>query len=105
MYVAVDRRGPVQVVARHRDRAADFARLDQRAEGNHLLPLVPDLEQVDVLDPVAVLILGLNGHLPVPAEEIEAVDIERAQIHRQRLVQVIERHSQARDLGPVDIQP
>ena len=94
----------VEVIPRHRDRAADLARLDQRAQRDHLPPLVPDLEQVDVLDPVAVPTLGLDGDLPVPAEIVEAVDVERAQVHRQRLVHVIERDAQARDLGPVDIQ-
>ena len=47
--------------------------------------------------------LGLDVHLPVPAELVEAVDVERAQVHLQRLVHVVERHAQRLDLGAVDV--
>ena len=52
--VAADRGGGVQVVARDRDRAADLARVDQGAQRDHLARLVADLEQVEVLDLVAI---------------------------------------------------
>ena len=44
------------------------------------------------------------GDLPVPAEIVEAVDVERAQIHVERLVDVVERDAQRGDLGAVDVQ-
>ena len=78
--------------------------VDQRAQRNHLSPLVPDLEQVDVLDPIAVIALDLDGDLPVAAELVEAVDVERAQVHPQRLIHVLERHAQGLGLGPVDVE-
>ena len=55
------------------------------------------------LTSVAILALGLDVDLPVTAEGVEAVDVERAEVDLQRLVQVGQRHSQRRDLGPVDV--
>ena len=80
--VAIERGGLEEVVAGHRDRAADLAGMNQGSQRDHLLPPVPHLEQVDVFDPIAVPALRLDGYLPVPSESIEAVDVERAQIHR-----------------------
>ena len=77
--------------------------VDQRAQRHHLAVLVADLDQVDVLDAVAEAALGLDGDLPVPAELVEAVDVERAEVNLQGLVDVVERHAQRVDLGAVDV--
>ena len=107
-HVPGDRRGCVKIVARDDDRTAAIAfhlvHVDQRAQRDHFPPLVPDLEQVEVLDPIAVLALRLDGDLPVAAKLVEAVDVERAQEHRQRLIHVFERHAQGVGLGSVDVQ-
>src|SRR5207248_10568853 len=82
LQVPGDRRGRVEVVPQDADRAADLLHVDQGAQGDHLPPFVPDLDQVDVLDPVAVLALQLDVDLPVAAESVEAVDVERTQVHQ-----------------------
>ena len=78
-HVSGDRRGRVKVIARDDDGTAAITfhsvHIDQSAQRDHLPPFVPDLEQVEGLDPVAVLALCLDGHLPVAAELIEAVDV------------------------------
>ena len=55
------------------------------------------------VDPVAELALGLDVDLPVAAEVVEVVDVERAEVDLQRLVDVVQRDAQRRDLGPVDV--
>ena len=107
-HVPGDRRRRVQVIARDDDGTAAIAfhliHVHQRAQRDHLAPVIPDLEQVQGLDPVAVVALGLDSDLPVAAELVEAVDVQRAQEHRQRLIHVLERDSQGDRLGPVDVQ-
>ena len=66
--------------------------------------LVPHLEQVDVLDRLAIFAVRLDGDLPVAAEVVVAVDVERPQVHVERLVHVVERHAQGGDLGPIDVE-
>ena len=51
-----------------------------------------------------IIAFELDGDLPVAAELVEAVDVERAQVHRQRLIHVVERQAQGLGLGPVDVQ-
>ena len=41
--------------------------------------------------------------MPVAAELVEVGDVERAQVDPQRLVDVLQRHAQGGDLGPVDV--
>ena len=48
--------------------------------------------------------VGLNVDLPVAAEGVETVDVERAEIDLQRLVDVLQRDSQRGHLGAVDVQ-
>ena len=102
--VPADGRGRVEVVAVDEDRAADFADVGQRAQRDHLSLVVADLQQIDVVDLVAEIALGLDVDLPVAAEGVETVDVERAEIDLQRLIHVVQRYSQRGDLGPVDVQ-
>ena len=46
-----DRRGRVEIIARYKNRPADLAHVDQRAQRHHLSLIVPDLQQIDVLEP------------------------------------------------------
>ena len=101
--VAGDGRGGVEVIARDVDGAADLARLDERAQEDHLPPFVAHLELVDVLDAVAELVLRLEGHLPVAAELVVVGDVERAQIRPQRLRDVLLRDAERVGLGAVDV--
>ena len=102
--VAADRGRRVEVVARDGDGAADLPRVDQRAQQNHLPELVADLEQVEVFDLAAIAAVGLDRDLPVTAEIVEAVDVERAHQNVQRLVHVVQRHAQRGDLVAVDVE-
>ena len=95
--------GRVEIVALHGDWTADFARVDQRAQRDHLAGLIADLQQVDVRLAVAEVSIGLDRHLPVAAKIVEAVDIQRAQVHLQRLIHIVERNAQRLGLEPVDV--
>ena len=53
--------------------------------GHHRPARVPHPQPADVVLLVAVLRLGLGDHLPGSAEEVEVVDVERAQVDLQRL--------------------
>ena len=64
-------------------------RLDQRAQRDHLTLLVAHLEQVDVLDAVAISPSAWSVDLPVAAELVEAVDVQRSQVDLQGLVEVL----------------
>ena len=70
----------------------------------HLPPPVPDLEQVDVFDPVAIMAIGLDRDLPMAAELVIAVDVERAHVQRQGLIEVVDRDAQRGGLGAIDIE-
>ena len=94
----------VHVVAHHRDRPAGVARGQQRAQPDHLPLGAPHLELPDIADPVAEPLVGLDVHLPGPAELVEVVDVVRAQVELQRVEDVADRHAQGHALGPVDVE-
>ena len=58
--------------------------LGQRAQRDHLPVQVADLQPLDVLDLVPKLVVALDDHLPGAAEEVEIIDIDRAQVDLQR---------------------
>ncbi len=100
---AVDRRGRIEVVARDHHGPIDAAHVDQRVERDHLAAGVADLDLVDVFDLIAERAVGHDVDLPVAAEGVEVVHVQRAEIDLQRLVQVVDRHAHRADLGPVDV--
>ena len=55
---------------------------------HHAAGAVADLQLLDVLDLVAELGVGLDDHLPGAAEEVEVVDVQRAQVDLQGVVGV-----------------
>ena len=57
---------------------------EQRPERHHFAVRVADLEQLDFVGMVAELAAGLGDHLPGPAEAVEVVDVQRAEIDLQR---------------------
>ena len=80
-----DRRGRVEVVARDRDGTAAITSavtLTSVPSGTICPHLLRTWSRLMALDPVAVLAVRLDGDLPVAAELVEAVDVERAQVHR-----------------------
>ena len=103
LQVAGDRGCRAGVVAVDENRPADLAHVGQGAQRHHLSLIVADLQQMDVRDLVAVLALGLGSDLPMAAEDIETVDVQRSEKDPQRLVQVAEGNAQGGRLGPVDI--
>ena len=50
------------------------------------------------------LLVGLDVHLPGPAELVEVVDVVRAQVDLQRVEDLADRHAQGHALGPVDVE-
>src|SRR5207244_3617535 len=94
-------RGTTRTTAK---RSVQLSYSGQGAQRHHQPLVVADVQQVDVIDPRAELALGLERHLPVAAELVVAGDVQGAQVDRQRLVQVVERHPQRRDLVAVDVQ-
>ena len=96
--------GRVEIVAIDENGAADLTHIGQRAHADHLPLAVPHLQEVDVGHFVAELPVGLNGHLPVASEDVEAINVERAEIDLQRLVNVLQRNPQRSHLGPVHVQ-
>ena len=65
--------------------------------------IVPHLEQIDRFHSVAKIAVGLQRHLPMPAELVEAVDVQRAQKDFERLIHVVQRNAERRRLEPIDI--
>ena len=101
---AVDRRRRVEVVASDHHRAADFAHVGQRAQWYHLLLLVADFQQVHLFDAAAKLALGLEVDLPGAAELVEVVDVGRAQVGFQGVVDAAQGDAQRGSLGAIDVQ-
>ncbi len=100
---AGDRGCRVEVVARHQDRALDHADVGQRPERHHLPRCITHLEQMDVVRPRAVLAVRLQRHLPVSAEFVKGVHVDRAKEDVQRLVDVVDRAAQRGGLDPVHV--
>ena len=48
--------------------------------------------------------VGLDVHLPGPAELVEVVDVVRAEVDLQGVEDVADLHAQGHALGPVDVQ-
>ena len=105
--VAGDGGGGVHVVAHDHHRPADVAHVHERAEPDHLALVVAHLELQDVGHFVAKLLIGLDVDLPGPAELVEVVDVERAEIDLQRVEHVADGNAQGHALGAVhvEIQP
>ena len=102
---AVDRRGGVEVVARDGDGPAHFAGVGQRPRAMTICPaLFRTSIRCRFVDPIAELVVRLEVDLPVPAEFVEAVDVERAQVDVERLIDVVDGDAERGDLGPIDVQ-
>ena len=74
--------GPLMLRVRH-----------QRRERNHLAVVVAHVVPLDVLFALPLLTFRLQEHSPLPAEAIELVQIEAAQIGLQRLIHVPDGHA------------
>ena len=101
---AVDRRGRRHVVAGEHQRSVDFRHPGHRAQRHHRPAGVPHPQAVDVVLPVAILRLGLGDHLPGAAEEIEVVDVQRAEIDLQRRERILKVDPLEHARGAVDVQ-
>ena len=77
--------------------------VDQRGQGHAVALGVADLQLADVLDAHAVLRVGLDVDLPVAVLEGEVVDVERAQVGLEGVVDVVERHALGLGLLAVDV--
>ena len=70
-----------------------------------IVPLgVADPQPADILDLVAVFGLGLRDDLPGAAEEVEVVDVQRAQVDLERLEDVLELDPLEHQGRPVDVK-
>ena len=103
--LAEDGGGWVEVVA-HDERGADpIPHLHERREGHRLAVGTRHLQLVDrPADVAAMNRIGLHVDLPRTAEAVEVVDVVRAQLHLQRLEEVLELDADRRGLLPVDVE-
>src|SRR5262249_17667535 len=69
-------------------RAADGARGEQRRERNHGAVVIPHKVILDVLVAPALFPFRLQVHAPLPAEAVELVEVEAAQVGLQGLIYV-----------------
>ena len=102
--VAGDGRGGIHVIAHTHDRPAGVAHVQQRGQLDHLPLVVPHLKLADVAGVAAEALIGLDVHLPRPAELVEVVDVVRAQVDLERVEELADRHAQGHALGPVDVE-
>ena len=86
--------GRIIVVARHLDRAAAVAEGRDRGERHHRAGRRAHLQPADIGEIVARRRLGLRGHPEGAAEQVEIVDVGRAEIGAERLI----------DLGRLDAE-
>ena len=92
------------VVALQRLRPDHHAHIGEGAQRHHLAAAVAHADAPDVGDVVAVGRLGLDVHLPDPAEQVEVVHVEAAQRRLQRGEDVADAHAQRLRLVAVDVQ-
>ena len=78
--------------------------VQQRGQPDHLPLVVPHLKLPDVAGVAAEPLIGLDVHLPGPAELVEVVDVVRAQVDLERVEELADRHAQGHALGPVDLE-
>jgi len=100
---AVDGGGRIHVVADDDERPAVVLDAGHRAQGDHLAAGVADLEPPHVLGPHAEGRVGLHVHLPGPAELVEVVHVEPAQVHLEGLEHLAQRHAHGLALGAIDV--
>ena len=100
---AVDRGGGIHVVSGEDQRPVLLADVGQGADGDHPSAGVAHLEAAHVVDLVAELRLGLNDHLPGPAEQVEVVDVERTEVDSHRVEEVFQRDVFRHALLPVHV--
>src|SRR6266404_421888 len=92
------------VSAGSRHIGAEGARhVDNRAQGYHLAGRVAGLERHDVIELTAERGIRLRDDLVGAAETVEVVDVERAEVHLQRLEHVREPHVLALGLDAIDV--
>ena len=77
---------------------------DERAERHQRAGRAADLEPQDVVAVEAEALVGLGADLVDAAEEVEVVDVGRAEIDLQRVEDVRQRHVQHLRLGAVDLE-
>ena len=72
--------------------------------GHHPPALGSDLQLGQVVDLLAEIGLALHVDLPGSAEQVEVVDVQRAQVDLQRIEQLGDRDAQQPGLGAVDVE-
>ena len=80
-----------------------FSTLTQRAERHHLALAVAHLEPADVVGLEPEPLVGLHADLVGPAEQVEVVDVGRAERRLQRAEDAVERHAQGLGLHAIDV--
>lgn len=78
--------------------------IDQSAQRHHLAGPISDVEIRDVIEPPAVVRIGLDPNLKALIKFVEQIDIGGTQVCLQGLKDVVHRHAQGFRHDPVDAQ-
>ncbi|MNJ51680.1 hypothetical protein D3C77_469910 [compost metagenome] len=92
----------IAVVANHPVRPGTWRNGDKRGQRQHRPGFVAYLKAADGFGLHAVIGIGLSRHFVRAAEAVEVIDVERAQVHLQRLEDIRQLHPLAFRLGPID---
>ena len=93
----------IEIVARHAIRDRRIPQLGDRSDRHHLAAGVARLQAHQVLPVAPEPAVGLGDHLVRSAQEIEVVDVLRAEIDLQRVEHVGRRQPDLLGLQAVDI--
>src|SRR5260370_26569218 len=99
----VDLRGAVFVEAHGEFRSWPRFKSSERRERHHLVLIVSYEELADILSPVAVVALGLNVDLPLPAKAVEVINEQAAHESLYRPVDIADGHTLLDDFVAVHI--
>src|ERR1700722_11803734 len=88
---------------RHRFGADDRLQQAERAERDHVAAGIADVQPREIGGGGAGLLVGLQRHAKGSAEQVEVIDIERAQENLQRVEDVGDVEPQQLGLGAVEV--
>ena len=101
---AVHRRRRIEIVALHHGRTGHFLNRHERANRDHHAAIVLHLQPLEIVGLAAEIAAGLHVDLPRPAEAVEIVDVQRAEIDLQRIDDFGDVHTVRLCRDAVDLQ-